>query len=146
MAHSISCPLCESSKHSAFHQDNNKRSKRLYLQCLECHLVFVPSEFYLTSEQEKAEYDQHENSLDDKGYETFLNRFWQPVQTVFQHQKVKTVLEFGCGPGPLLGNMMQKAGYHVSLYDVFYANYKKVLQVSGFDAITATEVILGTYL
>ena len=135
----VACPLCESRDHRLFHQDNNRRSKRAYLSCQQCHLVFVPAEFYLTPAQEKAEYDQHENDVQDDGYRQFLNRLWLPLkERLSVNQKV---LDFGCGPGPLLANMMQEEGMEVSVFDHFYHPEQSVLKPNYYDAITSTEVI-----
>lgn len=135
----VTCPLCESHDHSLFHQDNNKRTKRAYLSCHQCHLVFVPAEFYLTEIQEKAEYDQHENDEQDEGYKQFLNRLWLPLKERLPvNQKV---LDFGCGPGPLLANMMQDEGMDVSVFDHFYHPDQSALRANYYDVITCTEVI-----
>ncbi|MFT5594964.1 MAG: SAM-dependent methyltransferase [Oceanicoccus sp.] len=139
MFEQVKCPLCEHNQHSVYHQDDNRRSKRTYLLCHECHLVFVPAEFYLSSAQEKAEYDQHDNNVQDEGYKQFLNRLWQPLKSRLLAQQ--TVLDFGCGPGPLLANMMQHDGMTVSVYDHFYQPDKSVLKAGYYDAITSTEVI-----
>lgn len=138
-----SCPLCLGTQASLFHQDNNKRSQRPYYRCHECSLVFVPPEFYLSSEDEKAEYDLHENQLADEGYARFLNRLWSPYKACFEGQSTKQVnlLEFGCGPGPLLAKMMKQDGFNVSLYDHFYYPDTQVLKLNYYQGISATEVI-----
>jgi 2-polyprenyl-3-methyl-5-hydroxy-6-metoxy-1,4-benzoquinol methylase len=102
-------------------------------------LVFVPPEFYLSADAEKAEYDQHENNIADEGYQQFLNRLWSPLKEVLRQNQ--TVLDFGCGPGPLLAKMMQQDGMKVSVYDHFYHPDQTVLQPNYYDAITSTEVI-----
>jgi len=135
------CPLCESSQGVLFHQDNNKRTSRPYIQCQQCSLVYVPSEFYLSAQDEKAEYDQHENHLEDEGYQTFLNRLWCELKPLLESSQNKQVLDFGCGPGPLLAKMMGDDGFEVSVYDHFYANDASVLSNDFYDGITSTEVI-----
>lgn len=136
-----SCPLCEGSDSVLFHQENNKRTQRPYYQCQQCHLVFVPSEFYLSADAEKAEYDQHENLLEDAGYARFLNRFWLPLKARLSEAKAQCILDFGCGPGPLLAKMMKQDGHDVAIYDHFYANDPTVLTLNHYDVITSTEVI-----
>lgn len=132
------CPLCEAESASLFHQDQTKRSQREYYRCSDCYLVFVPSSFFLPPELEKAEYDLHENALEDAGYGRFLNRFWQPLSSKLKEQS--SILEFGCGPGPLLAKMMTAEGHEVSLYDHFYYPDKEVLKPRSYDVVTATEV------
>jgi len=135
----LSCPLCGGSQSRLFHQDNNKRSQRSYYRCVQCHLVFVPPRYYLSPEDEKAEYDKHNNDMDDAGYRCFLNRLWiQLKPCLVSGQKI---LEFGCGPGPLLGEMIQEDGFEVSLYDHFYCPDQNVLTDSVYDGLTSTEVI-----
>lgn len=133
------CPLCESNNLDEYFQDCTKRSQRVYLQCEQCSLVFVPPRFYLSAEDEKAEYDRHNNDVNDDGYRRFLNRLWEPLQA---HLKPNdAVLDFGCGPGPLLAKMMEESGMQVSTFDHFYQPDQSVLKSAYYDAITSTEVI-----
>lgn len=132
------CPLCKSHGAELFHQDNNKRTQRPYYRCSTCLLVFVPSEFFLTKEAEKAEYDLHENQLEDDGYRRFLSRFLDPLQEKLSPNS--RVLDFGCGPGPALAQMMKDLGHEVNLYDYFYFNNPSVLTPKAYDVVTSTEV------
>ncbi|GLQ31004.1 class I SAM-dependent methyltransferase [Litoribrevibacter albus] len=131
---SLHCPLCSSSKPQPYWQDR----KRPYLQCGECHLVFVPSSYHLSPEQEKSEYDLHQNVSDDQGYRNFLSRALTPV--VNRVTAPASGLDFGCGPGPVLAGMLSDAGYAMSVYDPYYAANLDVLAQS-YDFITCTEVI-----
>lgn len=132
------CPLCRThcpnDKSSWFYHD----SRRVYLRCHCCHLIFVPPNFYLSEAQEKAEYDKHDNQPNDQGYRRFLGRLYEPLMArLAQGDKG---LDFGCGPGPTLSVMLQEAGFSVALYDVFYAPDKSVLN-DNYNFITATEVV-----
>lgn len=133
--HSNPCPLCDAKDNTLFYQDRH----RPYLRCGICQLVYVPSAHYLSPENEKAEYDLHENQVTDAGYRRFLNRLWEPMQNKLQTGD--QVLDFGCGPGPALGAMMEEAGMKVSLYDHFYFPNTQVLKTSTYEGITSTEVI-----
>lgn len=128
------CPLCLGHETSLFSQDR----RRAYLQCSECALVFVPKCFHLTSEQEKAEYDLHENNPEDEGYHQFLSRCFDPV--VDRLPDSSEGLDFGCGPGPLLAEMFERAGYSMSVYDPYFAPSKEVLS-KPYNFVTCTEVI-----
>ena len=128
------CPLCSCPAPELYHRD----TRRQYLQCTECSLVFVPSEYHLCAEEEKAEYDLHRNSLDDAGYRKFLNRLFAPIL-----QRIRPGsqgLDFGSGPGPTLSVMLEEAGFSMAVYDYYYADDCRAL-AQKYDFITATEVV-----
>lgn len=133
MHRDLHCPLCGAGS-GPFHQDH----KRRYLRCERCFLVFVPPEFHLPAEAEKAEYDLHENRIDDPRYRAFLGRLATPLLALLTPGS--RGLEFGCGPGPALAAMLREAGHQLALYDPFYYPDVCVLQ-PGYDFITATEVV-----
>jgi 2-polyprenyl-3-methyl-5-hydroxy-6-metoxy-1,4-benzoquinol methylase len=131
---SQACPLCHGKKIAAFHED----TLRAYHECQECRLVFVPSCFHLSNEEEKAEYDLHQNNPNDAGYRHFLSRLVTPLMDRLPAQAQG--LDFGCGPGPTLSVMLEEAGHKVTLYDKFYAHDTHALE-KDYDFITATEVV-----
>jgi len=100
--------------------------------------VFVPPEQFISSEKEKAVYDQHENSADDPGYRHFLKRLFKPMLEQIPGNSYG--LDFGSGPGPTLSIMFAEKGCHMKNYDYFYAPESKYLQQT-YDFITATEVV-----
>ncbi|ROS06136.1 methyltransferase family protein [Sinobacterium caligoides] len=128
------CPLCQSDEHHLFYRDQ----LRSFLHCQRCSLVYVPSCYHLGAEQEKAEYDLHQNRPDDQGYRKFLNRLCAPL--IERLTPKSHGLDFGCGPGPTLSLMLEELGHHVSLFDIYYCNTPEVLN-KPYDFITATEVI-----
>jgi len=130
----MNCPLCHSSDCPPFFRDR----RRDYLRCGVCRLVFVPADQYLSAEEERAEYDLHENEIDDSGYRRFLTRVFEPVRG--RVSPPARGLDFGCGPGPALAAMFREAGYRMSVFDVFYASDRSVLVPGAFDFVTATEV------
>lgn len=128
------CPLCQSDDSLLFCRD----SRREYRRCEICQLVFVPAAFFLSAEEEKAEYDLHENAVDDAGYRRFLSRLAEPLMA--RLSPAASGLDFGCGPGPALAALMREAGFNVALYDIFYCANSDVLN-RHYDFITATEVV-----
>lgn len=100
--------------------------------------MFVPSIFYISRKEEKAEYDLHQNLPDDPGYRQFLSRLFLPLQE--RLAPGSQGLDFGSGPGPTLSVMLTDAGHDVTLYDLFYADQPAVL-ARRYDFITASEVI-----
>ena len=87
------CPLCGARDNRFFCKDRC----RAYLRCPDCALVFVPPEYFLSRAAERAEYDLHENSLDDPGYRGFLSRLAQPL--LQRLPDGARGLDFGCEIG-----------------------------------------------
>ncbi len=128
------CPLCGGLQPEPFHRDQ----RRAYYRCAVCRLVFVPPVYHFSPEDEKAEYDRHQNQPDDPAYRRFLNRLAGPLQT--RLAPGSRGLDFGSGPGPALGPMLAEAGHRVALYDPIYACQPAVL-AGRYDFITASEVV-----
>ncbi len=68
----LSCPLCNSQHIYAFHKDK----RRDYYRCQPCALVFVDPLSLPDESQELAEYQLHENTLEDDGYLAYLRRLF----------------------------------------------------------------------
>lgn len=130
----MNCPLCGSNSTTSILTDKHRK----YVRCAVCDLVSVPVQFHLTPQQEKVEYDLHENDVHDAGYRKFLNRLFEPLQQFLTPGMCG--LDFGCGPGPLLSQMLRDAGYPTSIYDPFYAPNRDVL-AQHYDFVTCSEVV-----
>ena len=109
-----------------------------YYRCGTCALIAMDPHEYLSSDQEKREYDLHRNNPKDLGYRRFLNRLVLPLLTRLPPD-FRRGLDYGCGPGPTLSVMLEEAGCQISLFDPFYAPETSVL-TGLFDFITCTEV------
>lgn len=117
--------------------------KRHYLRCDECGLIFVPDEFVISPDEEVAEYNKHENSMDDAGYRKFLMRAAQPVMDHFSAVPRKVAgLDFGCGPAPVLASMLCDSDqFDVKVYDLYFFPQEENLESERrYDFITLTEV------
>lgn len=128
------CPLCKLHNIKKFYQGK----RRTYLYCQNCGLVFVPSSYFLSEEDEKARYNQHCNSPEDTGYRQFLSRIFNPLQKLLP--KGSHGLDFGSGTGPTLSRMLEEAGHTVDIYDYYFANNISVFD-KRYDFITTTEVV-----
>jgi SAM-dependent methyltransferase len=128
------CPLCGGADTTGYHAD----ARRTYRLCRACGFVFVPPAYHLDPAAERAEYDRHDNAVDDPGYRRFLARLTAPVTE--RVPPPARGLDFGCGPGPALAAMLREAGFDMAVFDPFYAPDASVL-APGFDFITATEVV-----
>lgn len=98
----------------------------------------MPPSYYLSRAAERAEYDLHENALDDAGYRGFLSRLALPL--LQRIPAAASGLDYGCGPAPALAQMLREAGCKVALYDSFYLPDERVLR-PGYDFVCATEVV-----
>ena len=129
------CPFCGyPTGCDSFYVDKTRE----FYRCGRCALIYVPLVYHLSREDEKVEYDKHQNSPEDAGYRKFLSRIYNPV-----HERVKIGskgLDFGSGPGPTLSRMFEEAGYIVNIYDPFYAPDRTSL-TQRYDFITASEVL-----
>ena len=95
------CPLCKSENNSLLYKDH----LRDYLQCANCDLVFVPTEYHLSLAEEKERYDTHNNNPKDSRYRQFLSQLTTPLNLLIPNRSFG--LDFGCGPGPTLSLMLE---------------------------------------
>ena len=131
---STRCLLCESENHVFFFKDKF----RAYRRCNVCSIIFVPTEFHVSKENEKARYEEHNNDPNDLGYRQFLLRIAKPMKARFA--KGAKGLDFGCGPTALLAEILERNGFEMEVYDPFYKTDKSVLE-NKYDFIVSTEVI-----
>lgn len=128
------CPLCGAPDTPLFHRD----PRRPYHRCPACALVFVPAAWHLSAAAEKAQYDLHENALDDPGYRRFLSRIAAPV--LARARPGSHGIDVGCGPAPLLARMLEEGGLHMRVYDPCYAPDPAPL-ATRYAVVTASEVV-----
>lgn len=129
------CPLCHGRSVSDFYQGFH----RSYFRCQNCALIFVDPESFLSSSEEKARYELHENSSGDQGYREFLKRLVDPLSARLGEKALKG-LDFGCGPGPTLSSMLEARGYSMTLYDPYFADNPLALHME-YDFVTCSEVM-----
>jgi len=109
-----------------------------YWHCLECDLISMDSESFLSHADEKARYENHQNIEGDTGYEKFLRQLWNPLQKFLSGGQ--TGVDFGSGPGPALQKMIERDGYTCEIYDPYYAPDEAVL-ARKYDFVICTEVV-----
>jgi len=109
-----------------------------YWRCPQCEATLMDPGCWLDPEGEKRVYELHDNNPDDPGYRQFLNRLGEPLAA--RLATGSEGLEFGCGPGPALADILQQRGFRVSLYDPFFHPDESALSRS-YDFITCTEVV-----
>lgn len=125
------CHLCLS-------QDTTRQNHRKYelVRCNVCDLVFVPFDKHLSRIEEERRYELHENSIEDPGYVDFLRQLITPIEKSVPNGS--HILDYGSGPEPVLAKLLRCDGYHVDIYDPFFAPEKPQ---GAYSAITLSEVI-----
>lgn len=105
--------------------------------CRECGFTFLDTRFHLPQSEEKERYDLHNNDPRDQGYRKWLSGFAEEAVFPFIKPPAR-ILDFGCGPEPLLASILSEKGYVVETYDKYFCDQP----VSGlFQMITMTEVL-----
>ncbi len=103
--------------------------------CLECGVISKDIQHHPTQKQELHQYSMHNNSLENRGYVEMFEQFLE--FTLANTKEVKTVLDFGSGPTPVLSYLLEKKGFKTTIYDKHFAP-KPI--VGKYDLITSTEV------
>lgn len=111
---------------------------RDYGRCDACEASFVLPAQHPSAAEERTEYELHRNDPSDAHYRRFLARLAQPL--LDRLAPGSDGLDFGCGPGPVLADMLRAFGHRVALYDPFFAPDASAL-LRGYDFITCTEVV-----
>lgn len=92
----------------------------------------------MNDEQEKRRYSLHQNSHEDKGYVSMFERFIKVAVTPFRSGLIKG-LDFGCGPAPVLADLISDMGIAMDVYDpYFFSDFD--FHGKKYDLITSTEV------
>ncbi|MEA3493866.1 MAG: class I SAM-dependent methyltransferase [Candidatus Margulisiibacteriota bacterium] len=109
-----------------------------YYYCNNCDFIFLDENKILSPDQEKKEYSFHQNNFENEGYVNMFREFID--KAINPHKaKIKTALDFGSGPGPVLAELLRKEGFKTDVYDKYFAPEKVYLD-KKYDLITATEV------
>ncbi len=132
----MECILCGTSAGHFFHDE--KRAWDYFL-CPTCDLRFLHPQNRLTSEAETKRYLLHENDVNDVGYQNFVGPLYDLILKKVPSTEV-SVLDFGCGPGPVLKHLLTPQGYNVALYDPVFQPNADTLKAQ-YDLVFSTEVV-----
>lgn len=126
----MNCTLCSSPNTYLFESVNKKE----YYKCTNCDLVFLDPKHFLDIDEEKSRYNFHQNNIEDEGYVEFLNRVIKPAREFICKDDIG--LDFGCGPNPVLAQIIESSGNKCDYYDpIFFPDIPK----KNYDFIFATE-------
>ena len=128
------CPLCD---HQPCHLHMQIKDRR-YHRCPRCLLTFLDPALHLSPERERAHYDLHDNNPADPRYRAFLDRLAIPL--IAKLTPGERGLDYGCGPGPALAQMLSERGFPTAVYDPIYAADQAVLS-DQYDFVSCSEVV-----
>lgn len=129
------CPICN---YSAFKTFTTTDKRPAYL-CPHCLCISISPEYFPKPRKEVKRYDTHENSIEQKGYVRFLSKSITPIEDLLD--KGRKCLDFGCGPTPVLSQILGRKGIDCSNYDPFYFPNKSTLVQETYDVVFATECL-----
>jgi 2-polyprenyl-3-methyl-5-hydroxy-6-metoxy-1,4-benzoquinol methylase len=93
---------------------------------------------------EKSRYQFHENRITNLGYVKFLNQAIEPALNYLSPGS--TGLDFGCGPGPVLAELLAGMGFYMYIIDPYFfpdlQAWNESNTVSGSDG--NTKSVLNT--
>lgn len=111
---------------------------RRYWRCRQCLATYLDAAQRPGADEERRRYLQHNNGPHDPGYRAFLDRLVAPLLGLLPPNRCG--LDYGCGPGPVLAQMLREAGHAVRLYDPFFHPDAAAL-AQTYDFITCSEVV-----
>ena len=130
----IDCIVCLSSKTLSFKTKNDERK---YWHCKTCYSKFLDPSHYIEHGDEKERYLEHKNIINDAGYRKFLSKVTNPLQKLLKKDSLG--LDYGCGHGPALADILEINGFKVDLYDPFFYPNKSIFN-NKYKFVTCTEV------
>ena len=133
----LKCPLCNSElvPPLKFLISHKAARNRCFVQCPVCDLIFVPEKFHLLPQDEAARYRLHDNTLLNKGY---VAMFLEKIKVIHEYcPGIHSVLDYGCGPEPVLAQLMEREGFECQVFD---PNFFPGFPQSQYDLVISTEV------
>ena len=128
------CPICGGQVVEVY----DAQLKIDFYHCKTCEFVYQSPNTHASLEEEKAQYDYHQNSFENIGYVHYLQKFLEGH--VLPLNKNGVALDYGSGPGPVLYELMKEHFEEVMHFDPFYHPNPSYL-TRKYDIITSTEVV-----
>lgn len=126
----MKCILCESEK--------TQFKKKVHV-CEDCGLLFKDQSLLPDEKTEIERYNHHQNRPDfNNGHREFLQTILEAIKPLIRSND--KILDFGCGPYPLLVDLFKEMNLSTKGFDPFYANDVALLN-EQYDFISTVEVV-----
>lgn len=110
-----------------------------YHYCPACGFIAQDRQQLSSFQEERKEYDRHENSIENEGYVNFFRRFLDNALTPFA--SLGEGLDYGSGPEPVLSQVMARDyGVLPDIYDLHFQP-DRIFEGKTYDFVVSTEVI-----
>jgi len=127
------CPLChEKASFLCAYRSSH------YFECHSCKGIFLGKQFLPNVDEEKNRYQEHNNDVEDTGYQKFVSPIVHAVLNDYTENHKG--LDFGAGTGPVISKLLHDKQYRIVQYDPFFHNYPDLLE-GTYDYIVCCEVI-----
>ena len=127
------CLLCDGSTELYF-----QHKERRFFLCKECKGISLEKKLLPEPNIEYQRYLQHNNDVENKGYQSFVSPIVSAVLKEFRPDSKG--LDFGAGTGPVISKLLKDKNFQIELYDPFFHNYPELLSVKYYY-IVCCEVI-----
>lgn len=126
------CPICSYISSAKIYSNATSQD---YWFCTNCYLIWLDASYFLNAENESARYQLHNNSINESGYVNFLENAIRPTLPFISTKNIG--LDFGCGPSPVLAQILKQKNIPCYYYDPFF--FPDMPEINTFDFIFATE-------
>src|SRR5258708_21210799 len=113
--------------------------EKVYHACPTCQWIVLDKSCVPSLEKQKERYLQHENSPESEGYVEMFEGFIKACVDPFI-PKGQKILDFGCGPLPVLADLLKKREYLVDTYDLFFTA-DETYKLKKYNLIILTDVL-----
>jgi hypothetical protein len=126
----MNCPLCKQHGKPLYGDD--------FFSCSNCSGIYRDRKDYFDATAEIRRYNEHNNDVNDPGYQKFVSPITKYVLTNFKANH--SGLDFGSGTAPVISKLLQDNAYTIQQFDPFFSN-KLALLNATYDYIICCEVI-----
>lgn len=135
----MECLLCSSPSDRLFTDEKMKVS---YWHCRNCDLRFMDPNNHLGPGEERIRYLNHESDVEDTGYQGFI----APLRVQIQNHVRRGAcgLDFGCGRDPVFAQLLERDGYEVARYDLYFHPDLELLR-AHYEFVYSVEAVEHFY-